>query len=161
MVAKSTSTTSQQRMNHSYFLNKTQPVHACHDWHAQHHGRVWTLALSVVAARRDRPYLCLVALPLAILAVTLAGSESPAVLWLLIPLAILTWYWGSTEWPWTWVLGVMEGCYGIQWAVIGTYCLADFPHERIVVGVLWAAYALSVAGIARLNRRKRAARYDW
>ena len=160
MVAKSTSTTSQQRMNHSYFLNKTQPVHACHDWHAQHLGRVWTLALSVVAARRDRPYLCLVALPLAILAVTLAGSEHPAVLWLLVPLAALTWWWGSTEWPWTWLLGVMEACYGVQWGVIGTYCLAAFPHARILVGVLWAAYALGVAGVAHLNR-KRVGRYSW
>ncbi len=160
MVTKSTSTTSQQRMNHFTSLNESQPVHVRHDWHARHHGRVWTLALSLVAARRDRPYLCLVALPLAILAVTLAGSELPAVLWLLVPLALLTWWWGSTEWAWTWVLGIMEACYGIQWAIIGTYCLAAFPHDRIVVGILWAAYALGVAGISHLNRN-RAARYTW
>lgn len=93
-------------------------------------------------------------------AVTLAGSESPAILWLLVPLVILTWWWGSTAWPWTWVLGVMEACYGVQWAVIGTYCVAAFPHDRIVVGVLWAAYAGGVAGVAHFNR-KRAARYAW
>ena len=92
-------------------------------------------------------------------AVTLAGSELFAILWSLAPLAILTWYWGSTDWLWTWVLGVMEGCYGIQWAVIGSYCLAAFPHDRILVGVLWAAYAGGVAGIAHLNR-KRAGRYS-
>jgi hypothetical protein len=108
----------------------------------------------------DRPYLCLVALPLAILAVTLAGSELPAVLWLLVPLALFTWWWGSTEWAWTWLLGIMEACYGIEWAIIGSYCLAAFPHERILVGVLWAAYALGVAGMAHVNR-KRTTRYDW
>ena len=62
--------------------------------------------------------------------------------------------------PGTWVLGVMEACYGIQWAVIGTYSLAAFPHGRILVGVLWPAYAGGVAGIAHLNR-KRAGRYGW
>ena len=54
----------------------------------------------------------------------------------------------------------MEACYSVQWAVIGTYCLAAFPHDRILVGVLWASYALGVAGIAHLNR-KRVGRYSW
>ena len=93
-------------------------------------------------------------------AATLTGSESPVVLWLLVPLVLLTWWWGSTEWPWTWVLGVMEGCFGVQWGVIGTYCLAAFPHDRIVLGVLWATYALGVAGVSHVNR-KRAGGYSW
>jgi hypothetical protein len=160
-MAKSTSTTSQQRMNHFSSLNESQSVHACHDWHARHLGRVISLVRPLVAARRDRPYLSLVALPLAILATTLEGSVSPALLWLLVPLVTFTWYWGSTEWSWTWVLGVMEAAYGVQWGVIGTYCLAAFPHDRIVVGILWAAYAGGVAGVAAASRSQYEHRYGW
>ncbi len=54
----------------------------------------------------------------------------------------------------------MEACYGIHWGFIGTYCLAAFQHELILVGVLWATYARGFAGVAHLNR-KRAARYGW
>jgi hypothetical protein len=144
-------------MNPISLLNAAPMVRVRSAWSE---GRWHARVSSLLAARQDRPLLSLVACPLAILAVTLTGSESPAVLWLLVPLVILTWYWGSTEWPWTWVLGVMEACYGVQWAVIGTYCVAAFPHDRIVVGVLWAAYAGGVAGVAHFNR-KRAARYAW
>ena len=144
-------------MNPISLLNAAPMVRVRSAWSE---GRWGALVTSLLAARQDRPLLSLVACPLAILAVTLAGSESPAVLWLLVPLAILTWWWGSTEWPWTWVLGVMEACYGVQWAVIGTYCLAAFPHDRILVGILWAAYALVVAGVSHVNR-KRTARYSW
>ena len=55
---------------------------------------------------------------------------------------------------------VMEACYGVQWAVIGTYCLAAFPHDRILVGALWAAYALGVAGVSHVNRQQ-IGRYSW
>ena len=144
-------------MNHISLLNAARKVHVRTAWSE---GRWHARVASLLAARQDRPLLSLVACPLAILAVTLAGSESPAVLWLLVPLAILTWWWGSTDWPWTWVLGVMEGCYGVQWGVIGTYCLAAFPHDYILVGALWAAYAGGVAGVAHMNR-KRVGRYSW
>ena len=144
-------------MNHISLLNAARNVRVRTAWSE---GRWHVRVSSLLAARQDRPLLSLVACPLAMVAVTLAGSESPAILWLLVPLVILTWWWGSTAWPWTWVLGVMEACYGVQWAVIGTYCVAAFPHDRIVVGVLWAAYAGGVAGVAHFNR-KRAARYAW
>lgn len=144
-------------MNHISLLNAAPMVRVRSAWSE---GRWHARVSSLLAARQDRPLLSLVACPLAILAVTLAGSESPAVLWLLVPLVILTWYWASTEWPWTWVLGVMEACYGVQWAVIGTYCLAAFPHDRILVGILWAAYAGGVAEIAHVNRQ-RIGRYSW
>jgi hypothetical protein len=144
-------------MNSNFLLNAARKVHVRTAWSE---GRWNAKVISLLAARQDRPLLSLVVCPLAILAVTLTGSESTAVLWLLVPLAAVTWWWGSTEWPWTWVLGVMEACHGIQWGVIGTYCLAAFPHDRILVGILWAAYALGVAGVAHVNR-KRAGRYSW
>ena len=144
-------------MNHISLLNAVRKVHVRAAWSE---GRWQSLVSSALAARQDRPLLSLVVCPLAMLAVTLAGSESPSVLWSLVPLAILTWWWGSTAWPWTWVLGVMEACYGVQWGVIGTYCLAEFPHDRILVGVLWAAYALGVAGVAHIGR-KRVTRYEY
>ncbi len=45
---------------------------------------------SALAARLDRLLLSLVVCPLAMVAVTLRGSESPNVLWLLVPLVLLT-----------------------------------------------------------------------
>ena len=144
-------------MNPISLLNAAPMVRVRSAWSE---GRWHARVSSLLAARQDRPLLSLVACPLAILAATLTGSESPAVLWLLVPLAILTWYWVSTEWPWTWLLGITEAAYGVQWAVIGTYCLAAFPHDRILVGALWAAYAGGVAGIAHVNR-KRIGRYSW
>lgn len=144
-------------MNPNFLLNAAPMAHVRTAWSE---GRWNAKVTSLLAARQDRPLLSLVVCPLAILAATLRGSESPGILWLLVPLAILTWWWGSTEWPWTWLLGVMEAAFGIQWAMLGTYCLAAFPHDRILVGILWASYAGGVAGIAHLNRR-RVGRYSW
>ena len=144
-------------MNRISLLNAAPMVRVRIAWSE---GRWHVGVSSLLAARQDRPLLSLVACPLAMLAVTLEGSESPAILWLLVPLIILTWWWGSTEWPWTWLLGVMEACYGIQWAMLGAYGLAAFSHDRLLVGILWTAYALGVAGVAHFNR-KRAARYAW
>ena len=140
----------------SYPLNRSQPVREHFPWHVSRLERISSLGHSMLAARRDRPYLALVALPLAMVVAVIAMW-----LWLLVPLTVLCWYWASSEWRWTWLLGVMEGCFGVQWAYIGAYCLAAFPHDRLLVGALWAAYALIIAGVAAASRWKYGHRYGW
>ena len=44
----------------------------------------------------------------------------------------------------------MEACWGVQWSLIGIYGLQDFPH-RLLLGVLWFAYAGAVAAVGSLN----------
>ncbi len=140
----------------SYSLNRSQPVLEHFPWHARLLERISSLGDSMLAARRDRPYLALAALPLAMVAATMALW-----LWLLLPLTALCWYWASSEWRWTWLLGVMEACFGVQWAYIGAYCLATFPEQRILVGALWAAYPLVVAGVAAVSRWQYGHCYGW
>jgi len=71
-------------MNHISLLNAARKVHVRAAWSE---GRWHAKVVLLLAARQDRPLLSLVACPLAILATTLAGSESPTILWLLVPLA--------------------------------------------------------------------------
>src|ERR1035437_9233655 len=83
---------------------------------------------ALLAKRQDRLWLSLVAVPLAMTAVALQLD-----LWLLIPIAILCWFWASSESQWTWLLGIVEGCFSIIWAYLGAYLLTEFPHNRIAV----------------------------
>ena len=135
-------------------LNESHAVLEPHGGHAQLAARLTSLGRARLAARRDRPYLALVALPLAMVAATLAF---PA---LLVPLAFLCWWWGPSDWPWAWLLGIVEACFGVQWAVTGAYCLAAFPRHTVLVGLLWALYALLVAGAGALGRW-HGRRYGW
>lgn len=109
-----------------------------------------------LANRTDRLWLSLVVLPLAMPAVVLAGQA-----WLLPPLAALAWGWGSREWAWAWLVGVMEACYGLQWAYVGIYALDAYPTHRTLVGVLWAGYAVLVAAVGAVNRWRYNRRYGW
>jgi hypothetical protein len=59
--------------------------------------RASSLLHAQLAMRTDRLWLSLVAIPLAIPAVVLAGQPW-LWLWLLPPLALLAWWWGSFEW---------------------------------------------------------------
>jgi hypothetical protein len=108
--------------------------------------------------RTDRLWLSLVAIPLAIPAVVLAGRFW---LWLLPPLALLAWWWGSVEWAWAWLVGIMEACYGIQWMYVGVYALTAYPRHRALVGVLWAGYAALVAAVGAVNRWRYQRHYGW
>ncbi len=102
-------------MNHISLLNAARKVHVRTAWSE---GRWHAKVASLLAARQDRPLLSLVACPLAMVAVTLAGSESPAILWSLAPLVILTWWWGSAAWPWD--VGP-RGHGGVLWHPVGRH----------------------------------------
>jgi len=118
--------------------------------------RTGCLARALLAKRQDRLWLSLVAVPLAMIIVTLQLD-----LWLLIPIAILCWFWASSESQWLWLLGIMEGCFGIVWAYLGVYLLAEFPHNQIAIGAGWVAYALVVAVAGGVNRWRFQRKYGW
>src|SRR5665213_1187378 len=118
--------------------------------------RTGCLARALLAKRQDRLWLSLVAVPLAMTIVALQLD-----LWLLIPIAILCWFWASCESQWLWLLGLMEGCFSIIWAYLGAYLLTEFPHNQIAVGGGWAAYALVVAVGGGVNRWRFQRKYGW
>jgi uncharacterized membrane protein len=118
--------------------------------------RAATQARALLAKRQDHLWLSLVAVPLAMTAVALQYD-----LRLLIPIAILCWWWASSESQWLWLLGLVEGCFGIMWALLGATLLAEFPRNQIAVGIGWAAYALVVAIGGGVNRWRFAHKYGW
>jgi len=118
--------------------------------------RMGCLARALLAKRQDRLWLSLVAAPLAMTAVALQLE-----LWLLIPIAVACWWWASSESQWLWLLGIMEGCFGIVWAYLGAYLLAEFPHNQIAVGAGWICYALVVALSGGVNRWRFQRKYGW
>ena len=111
---------------------------------------------AVLSKRQDRLWLSLVAVPLAMIIATLQLD-----LWLLIPIAILCWFWASSQSRWLWLLGITEGCFGIIWTYLGAYLLTEFPHNRIAVGAGWAAYALVVAIGGGVNRWRFQRKFGW
>lgn len=117
---------------------------------------VRTLLAQVVAHRRERSWLALVVAPLGIVAATVSLQ-----FWWDVPLAVAVWWWGPTDEPYVWLLGILEGCFGVQWAFIGATCLAAFPEHRLLVGMLWIGYAGGVAAIGLVNRQRFSRRYGW
>lgn len=118
--------------------------------------RAETMARALLANRQDHLWLSLVAVPLAMIAVALQFD-----LRLLVPIAILCWWWGSSSSQWLWLLGLVEGCFGIMWAYLGVTLLAEFPQHQFAVGIGWAAYALVVAVGGAVNRWRFSHRYGW
>ena len=109
-----------------------------------------------LTARRGRPWLALVAVPLGMVAATVALQ-----LWWDVPLALLAWRWAPADDPHAWLLGIMEACFGVQWAYIGATCLAAFPTHQLLVGILWIAYAGLIATVGWTNRRRYSRKYGW
>ena len=110
----------------------------------------------VAARRHHRPLLSLVGVPLAVVA-----AVSMFQFWLVVPLLALSWWWAPADWPWGWLLAVMEAGFGVQWVYLGAILLDAFPHERIVIGVVWAGYAGLIAVAGMVNRRTTGRRYGW
>ena len=99
--------------------------------------------------RRDRPWLALVAVPLA-----MNASGLTQLWWLWIPLLA-----GAAActpaWRWSWVLGFQLGVVGTEWAYVGATSLAQWPTQRPLVGAIWAGVVLYLAGGASLHRQYR------
>ena len=113
-------------------------------------------ARALLAKRQDRLWLSLVAVPLAMITAALQFG-----LWLLIPIAVACWWWASSESQWLWLLGLVEGCFGIMWSYLGVTLLTEFPHNQVPVGAGWAAYALLVAVGGGVNRWRFNHQYGW
>jgi hypothetical protein len=99
-------------------------------------------------ARRERGSLGLVGAPLAMVATGLVGD------WWTWPLLLIG-SWACTPlWRWSWMLALEEAFVGLQWAFVGTTMLAQFPGARLLVGALWMAFPLALAGVGVVNRRR-------
>ncbi len=118
--------------------------------------RAETMASTLLAKRQDRLWLSLVAVPLAMITVALQFD-----LRLLIHIAVACWWWAASSSQWLWLLGLIEGCFGIAWGYLGATLLAEFPHNQIAVGAGLAAYALVVAIGGCVNRWRFNRRYGW
>jgi hypothetical protein len=99
-------------------------------------------------ARRERLWIGLVAIPLAETATALLS------MWWAWP-ALLFIAWACTRsWRWFWLLSLELGFVGATWAEVGAIALAHFPDDRLLVGVIWAAVPLALAGAGTTNRRR-------
>jgi len=99
-----------------------------------------------LAARRRRPLLAAIAVPLA--AVAAAGT----VQWFaVLPLGFAAWWWapGFT----TWLIAAEASWVGIAWAIGGTAALSAWPRARLAVGSLWIGTAAAWAAGSALSRQ--------
>ena len=113
--------------------------------------------MSQSTRKTGRPWASLVVVP-----ILMVGCVLTLHLPLLIPLAGLCWWWGSTPSdPWAWLLGILEAAWGVQWALLGLFGLVDYPEHRALVAVLWIGYAVLIAAIGAVNRWKYNRRYGW
>ena len=97
--------------------------------------------------RRDRPWLAIVAVALA-----MNASGLVAAWWLWVPL-LLGAATCTPDWRWSWVLSFQLGIVGTEWAFVGATSLGQWPGQRLFIGASWALVALSLAVAAKLNRR--------
>lgn len=97
--------------------------------------------------RRDRPWLALVAVPLA-----MNASGLIQVWWLWIPLLL-----GAAActpvWRWSWVLSFQLGAIGTEWSYVGATSLGQWPSQRLFIGATWTFVAVFMVIAAKLNRQ--------
>jgi hypothetical protein len=100
--------------------------------------------------RRDRPWLAMIAVPLAMNASGLMQDW-----WLWIPLLL-----GAAActpaWRWSWVLSFQLGAIGTEWSYVGATSLGQWPGQRYFIGAAWAFVGLLLAVAAQLNRQLQA-----
>jgi hypothetical protein len=96
-------------------------------------------------ARRERLWIGLVAIPLAMTATGLLNQ------WWTWPV-LLACAWACTRsWRWLWLLSLELGFVGAMWAAVGAAALARLPNDRLLVGAIWAAFPLALAGAGATN----------
>jgi hypothetical protein len=114
--------------------------------------RIRSEVLDAWSERRDRPWLALVAVPLAMNATGLVG------LWWTWPPMLLGAAACTRAWRWSWVLALQLGAIGTEWAYVGAASLVQWPTQRLAVGAIWATVAFYFAGAGSLHRQFRAYR---
>ena len=101
------------------------------------------------AACHPRPWLAVIATPLAMIATAECG------LWWIWPVLIVC----SRAWTrsaiWNWVLSIEEGIVGWEWAFVGAASLAAFPADRAVIGALWIGFPLALAAVGWHAHRQK------
>jgi hypothetical protein len=115
-------------------------------------GRWLSAAAHVVDERRARPWLAMVAVPLAMNAAMLLSLW-----WTWAPLIVTVWWWAERGWPPTWFLVVEYTAIGTGWCIAGSSALAEFPSATVPIGAIWAATALALALTSLYMRRSEAA----
>jgi hypothetical protein len=66
---------------------------------------------------------------------------------------VCAWAW-MPNWKWLWIVSLEFGVIGVMWADIGVTALAHFPHDRVLVGAMWAAFPLLLSGAGAFNRHR-------
>ena len=101
-------------------------------------------------ARRERLWLGLVAVPLAMIATGLVD------LWSTWPVLLVCAWAFTRSWRWSWLLSLELGFVGVMWATVGATALAHLPNDRLLVGAIWTAFPLALAGAGAMNRHRHA-----
>lgn len=103
------------------------------------------------AGRRPRPWLAMVAVPLAMNASGLMDAW-----WTWPALIVCAWWWSERTYRWAWVVAIEAGALGTGWAYAGAYNLGQSPQHRVLVAAVWLGYALVLAAASIFTRRHRA-----
>jgi hypothetical protein len=90
----------------------------------------------------------MIAVPLTIVASLLTNNW-----WAVVPLTVCAWWWAPREPGWGWLVAVLRGVVGWEWALVGANALIAFPARRTTIGVVWIASALAIAALATFSRR--------
>jgi hypothetical protein len=109
--------------------------------------QIWDRICWAIIRRRERPWLTLVAVPLALaatmdVAVVLNGG---AVFLSWAPLILAAWWWAPRSAPRAWLLAIEAGVLGVQWSLLGASALAAWPNSRMTTGAVWAGSAAVLA----------------
>jgi hypothetical protein len=94
---------------------------------------VWLRLVLTAASRRTRARLGMLGIPLAITASLIAGLW-----WTVLPLTLCAWWWAPRYTGWEWLGAVGRGLFGVEWALIGSSGIVNFPHHLLIVGALWS-----------------------
>jgi hypothetical protein len=132
--------------------NATQPIRGFANVPSVHRS-VAVLSTSW-SQRRDRPWLALIAVPLA-----MNASGLVHLWWLWVPLLVGAAA-STPAWQWSFVLSFQLAVLGTEWAYVGATALAQWPTQRQFVGLTWAGVALYTGGVANLHREIRSFR-EW
>ncbi len=96
-------------------------------------------SLTVLATRPTRARLGMLGVPLAMVAVMMAGFW-----WAILPLTVCAWWWSPSSWGWEWLVAVGRGLIALEWAYMGAGSLAAFPGQRLTVTAVWIGLPLAL-----------------
>ncbi len=112
-------------------------------------GRCVTAAVTTARGRTSRPWLAMVAVPLAM------SATLPVGLWWAWPaLIVCAWWWADRAYASNWIVAVEAGIVGSQWVVVGAIELGEEPVSRGLVASIWIGFAAALAAASAFNRRR-------